>query len=269
MFKIGFIGAGNMGGALAQAGRKALGRENVLVCDASKERTEEAARRVGATASDKKEICETCRLIFLGVKPNAVEGVLREIAPLFKQRQDSFALVSMAAGTPIAKIKSVADMQNVHVIRIMPNTPVKVGEGVIVYTPCEEATEEDCAALEQALAKAGIADRVTEKQLEAAGALSGCGPAFVYLFIEALADAGVECGLPRAAALKYAEQTVLGAAKTARDTKKHPAELKDEVCSPGGTTIAGVHALERSAFRSAAMDAVLAAYKKTFELSGK
>ncbi|MDD6995514.1 MAG: pyrroline-5-carboxylate reductase [Candidatus Borkfalkiaceae bacterium] len=269
MFKIGFIGAGNMGGALAQAGRKALGRENVLVCDSSKERTEEAARRVGATASEREEICKTCRLIFLGVKPNAVEGVLHEIAPLLRQRQDPVALVSMAAGTPIAKIKSVSGMENVHVIRIMPNTPVKVGEGVIVYTPDAESTEEDCAALEKALSKAGITDKVTEKQLEAAGALSGCGPAFAYLFIEALADAGVECGLPRAAALKYAEQTVLGAAKTARDTQKHPAELKDEVCSPGGTTIAGVHALERSAFRCAAMDAVLAAYKKTFELSGK
>lgn len=269
MFKIGFIGAGNMGGALAQAGRKALGRENVLVCDASEERTEEAARRTGATASDKKNICGICRLIFLGVKPNAVEGVLQEIAPLLRQRKDPVALVSMAAGTPIAKIKSVDGMQNAHVIRIMPNTPVKVGEGVIVYAPGEEATEEDCAALEEALIKAGLVEKATEKQLEAAGALSGCGPAFAYLFIEALADAGVECGLPRAAALKYAEQTVLGAAKTARDTKKHPAELKDEVCSPGGTTIAGVHALERSGFRAAAMDAVLAAYKKTFELSGK
>ncbi len=147
----------------------------------------------------------------------------------------------------------------------MPNMPATVGKGMILYCTVG-TTEEQTQGFTAALAHAGRLCAIPESRIDAASAVSGCGPAFVYLFIEALADGGVECGLPRAEALEFAAQTVLGAAETVLQTGKHPGELKDAVCSPGGTTIAGVHALEDGAFRSLCMDAVRAAYEKTLAL---
>jgi pyrroline-5-carboxylate reductase len=170
----------------------------------------------------------------------------------------------MAAGLSIKKIREFAG-SDYPVIRIMPNTPVFVGEGMILYT-VKDVTDDEIDGFLNALEHAGKLDKIDEKLIDAAGSLSGCGPAFVYLFAEALADGAVECGVPRDKALKYASQTILGAAKMLIETNEHPGKLKDAVCSPGGTTIAGVHALENGAFRSTAMDAVKSAFNRTLEL---
>ena len=234
---IGFIGAGNMGGALAIAAAKAVGGENLLITDLD---TQKAAAL--ATA----------------------EGVLTALRPALTVRETAPVLISMAAGLSIACIKEWSG--GLPVIRIMPNTPVAVGAGMILYTADDTVTAEQKAAFADSMAQAGRLDEIPEKLMDAGSCVSGCGPAFAYLFIEALADGGVECGLPRAKALDYAAQTVLGAAQMVLQTRRHPGDVKDAVCSPGGTTIAGVHALEAGGFRSLAMDAVTAAYDRTMEL---
>ena len=148
------------------------------------------------------------------------------------------------------------------IIRIMPNTPAAVGEGMILYTANELVTEDDLAQFTEAMKCAGRLDRLDEKLIDAGCAISGCGPAFMYLMIEALADGGVLCGLPRAKAMEYAAQTMAGAAKMVLETGKHPGELKDMVCSPGGTTIEGLAALEECGFRGAIIKACDANFQK-------
>ena len=171
----------------------------------------------------------------------------------------------MAAGLTIARIRELAG-GNYPVIRIMPNTPSSIGEGMILYTCSSDITKTEEKVFLEAMSGAGRLSALPEHQMDAGSAVSGCGPAFVDLFIEALADGGVACGLPRAAAMEYAAQMVLGAAKLILESGKHPGELKDAVCSPGGTTIQGVRTLEEAGFRGAVMDAVIAAYEKTLEL---
>jgi pyrroline-5-carboxylate reductase len=179
------------------------------------------------------------------------------------------ALVSMAAGWSIGKIQSLLQEHGaagVPVVRIMPNTPALISKGMIALSHSPEVGTEDLAELEKILSAAGVVDRVEERYLDAVTGLSGSGPAFVYMFIEALADGGVLAGLPRDKALAYAAQTVLGSAVMVQETGKHPGELKDMVCSPGGTTIAGVAALEQGAFRGTVMGAVEAAWQRALEL---
>ncbi|MBR5295533.1 MAG: pyrroline-5-carboxylate reductase, partial [Clostridia bacterium] len=196
--------------------------------------------------------------------PQVLPSVLSEIAPFVKKREGNLTLVTMAAGVKIEAILSAVG-NNVPVIRIMPNTPVFVGEGVIVY--CSENVssqgEADFASL---LSEGGLVEKIEEGKIDAASALHGCGPAFAYLFIEALADGAVSCGLSREAALRFAAKTAKGAAEMVLQTGRHPGELKDAVCSPGGSTIEGVRTLEEGGFRGVTMDAVLASYKRTLEL---
>ena len=148
----------------------------------------------------------------------------------------------------------------------MPNTPCAVGEGIILYSSDKDVSVLDAEEFRSIFRKAGIVDKIPEALIDAAGCISGCGPAFAYLFVEAIADGGVNCGLPRDKALRYAAQTVLGAAKTVLSSGKHPGELKDAVCSPGGTTIEGVRALEEGSFRASSMGAVTASFKKTLKM---
>ena len=152
------------------------------------------------------------------------------------------------------------------VIRIMPNTPVSVGEGMILYAANEKVTEEEIEFFLSAFEKAGRFSPLAEKLIDAGASVAGCGPAFVALFVEALADGGVACGLPRAKAMEFAAQMVAGSAKLILESQKHPGQLKDEVCSPDGTTIQGVRALENGGFRASVMEAVIAAYEKNFDL---
>lgn len=258
--KIGFLGVGHMGGALAAAAARAVGGENLLLCDADACKAEYLATALGAAAVDTAALTAQSDYIFLGVKPQMMETALKPLT--FRQGQ---VLITMAAGLTADTVAQMAGGAN-PVIRIMPNTPVSVGEGMILYTAQSAVTEAQLSDFRQMLSCAGRLCAMPEHLIDAGSAVSGCGPAFVALFIEALADGGVECGLPRAQALELAAQTVLGTARQLQVTESHPAALKDAVCSPGGTTIAGVHALENGGFRSLAMDAVTAAYERTLEL---
>lgn len=265
MNKIGFIGGGNMGGALAGAAVKSAGKENVLIVDRDEATTAACAVRIGATASSYEHIASECRIIFLAVKPNMVATVAKTLVPLLSARMGDCVIVSMAAGLPIATLTELLGPK-AHIIRIMPNTPAAVGQGMIVYACSSRVTEADQNDFIKTMCHAGKLDAVDEAKIDAATAVMGCGPAYVYQFIEAMADGGVACGLTRAQAQLYAAQTLLGAAHMVLETGKHPGELKDAVCSPGGSTIVGVHALEDGGLRGTVMDAVVAAYEKTKEL---
>lgn len=262
--KIGFIGCGNMGGALARS-VLSLGEHEVLVSDYASEKALEFAKEYGATASTNERIAENCDLVFIAVKPNVYQSVLPTLKPHLSQNT---VVVSIAAGIKIETVKELIGIDK-KIIRIMPNTPVAYGEGMITYCTDKLVTANDEATFLSAMRGAGLVDKIPEQLIDAASAVAGCGPAFAYMFIEALADGAVECGLPRDKALIYAAKTMLGASKTLIESGKHPGKLKDEVCSPGGTTIRGVHALEEKGLRDAAISAVVAAYEKTVELGKK
>lgn len=262
--KIGFIGCGNMGSALAMAAAKAKISE-VYLANRTPAKAEALAEQIGATVSTNEEIAATCNIIFLGVKPHLLRDLLATLSPIFAERQDRFLLISMAAGVTIASIEEAVG-ERYPIIRIMPNTPTSVGEGLIQYCQNSAVTDDMEADFLATLAHAGKLDPLDEHLIDAASAVSGCGPAFVCLFVEALADGGVKCGLPRQKALEYAAQTVLGTGKLLLESGKHPGDLKDAVCSPGGSTIRGVSALEDHAFRAAVIAAVEAAYLRNKEL---
>lgn len=254
-----------MGGALARAAAKSLSGADMFLADRDREKLEAMAESLGANAVDNTVLAAECKYIFLGVKPQMMGGMLAELAPLLCKREDRFVLVSMAAGLTMKTISQMAGGEY-PVIRLMPNMPASVGEGMILYTANELVTEEEKAEFLAAMKGAGRFDQLEEKLIDAGSAISGCGPAYAYLMIEALADGGVACGLPRAKAMEYAAQMMAGAAKMVLETGKHPGELKDAVCSPAGSTIAGVRALENGGFRGDCMNAVIAAYEKTVEL---
>lgn len=257
--KIGFIGCGNMGGALARAVSRVL-NTNIYIYDHNEEKAAAFAKEIGAEKSDNITIAKECDFIFLGVKPNVLPSVLEEI----KGSLDGGVLVSMAAGVSLEKIKGLVG--EYPTIRIMPNTPVAVGQGMISWCKSEAVSNTQCSDFEKIMSEAGRLLYIEEKLIDAATAVAGCGPAFVYMFAEALADGGVQCGLPRDKALTLAAETIKGAAEMLLKTGKHPGQLKDDVCSPGGSTIEGVHALENGAFRADTIGAVTAAYNKTKKL---
>jgi pyrroline-5-carboxylate reductase len=268
MSKIGCIGTGNMGGALARAIGKS-GHE-VYLSDYSRQKAQEVALDIGKNAriSDNKEIAAECDMILLGVKPQMLAALATELSPLLSARKTRVCLVSMAAGISLSRLAELFGT-DASVIRIMPNIPVCVGAGVILFTANAHVSEGDKALFGEALRFAGTVDELAEGLFDAASALSGCGPAFVCLFTEALADGAVRCGLPRDKALRYAAETLKGTALLLEQSGKHPGTVKDEVCSPGGSTIEGVAALEEGGFRALAMDAVTAAYERTMELGKK
>lgn len=271
--KIGCIGSGNMGAALMKGAAKAAGPGNIGFSDADMGKAKAAAASLGGKVYHSNiETVQLSDYVFLAVKPQILKGVLEEIAPAAKERllaekegRRPFTLVSMAAGWTIEKIQSVMGFK-APAARIMPNTPALISRGVIVLAAAPDLPAGRLDELEKILSGAGLVDRLEEKYLDAVTGLSGSGPAFVYLFIEALADGGVRAGLPRDKAMRYAAQTVLGSAAMVLETGKHPGELKDMVTSPGGTTIAGVAALENGAFRAAAINAVEAAWRRASEL---
>ena len=261
---IGFLGCGNMGGAIARAVCKAADPQNVYLANRTAAKAEKLAAELGCNTTINDEVAGRCDLIFLAVKPQMMEALLTPLKFTLAERPGRFVLCSMAAGLPISRIQELAG-EDYPVIRIMPNTPASVGEGMIQYCSVNVTAEEE-EAFCQLMAPAGRLDAVAEGMIDAASCVSGCGPAWVYQFIEALADGGVACGLPRAKAQEYAAQMVLGSAKLVLESGKHPGALKDAVCSPGGSTIQGVRVLEEHGLRGAVMDAVLAAYDKTKEM---
>ena len=258
-----------MGGALICAASKAKNDYEILIADKFREKVEELSKKTlgRAVASSAVEIAEKCDLIFLGVKPQFMASALGEITEILAKRDAKPTLVSMAAGV---KIETIAQMTRVTcpIIRIMPNLPVSAGEGMILYDVSPEVTEEIEDLFLEVLSFSGKLDKLSESLIDAASALSGCGPAFVFMFVDALADGAVACGLTRDRALAYAIQTLIGSAKMLEGSDKHPGELKDAVCSPGGSTIEGVRTLEEGAFRATVADAVIASFEKT-KLLGK
>lgn len=261
-YTLGFIGCGNMGGALVRAAAKTVAGKDIAVCDFDNNKTALLAKECGVVPTDITDLAKESRFIVLGVKPQVMEQTISEIADLIKTRTN-LTVITMAAGLSTQAICTYIGA-NLPVIRIMPNTPASLGAGMILYT-CKDVPTASEKEFLNYFEKAGLFDKLPEDKIDAASALSGCGPAYVYAFAEALADGAVECGVPRDKAALYAAQTLLGAAQMLLE-HGHPADLKDAVCSPGGTTIAGVHALEKAGLRNAAMDAVTAAYKRTLEL---
>ena len=265
MATFGFIGTGNMGGALAKAACKRVPSDQVFLSNRTVEKAKALAEALECRVTDNDAIAESADFIFLGVKSQMMAGLLEDLSPILAERQSRFILVTMAAGLTIERIREMAGGAY-PVIRIMPNTPSSIGEGMILYTIGEGITKTEEKAFLDAMSGAGRLSPLPEKLMDAGSSVAGCGPAFVDLFIEALADGGVACGLPRATALEYAAQMVLGSAKLVLESGKHPGELKDAVCSPGGTTIQGVRVLEEAGFRGTVMDAVIAAYEKNADL---
>jgi len=264
---IGFIGTGHMGGALARAAVRGAAGAPIYLANRTPEKARKLAGELGCQAVDNQTVARQCDLIFLGVKPQMMEQTLGELTPILAGRKDRFVLASMAAGVSARAVQKMGG-GSCPVIRLMPNTPVSVGAGVIEYCGLDVSPQE-LEAFQTLMAPAGLVDQISEELIDAASALSGCGPAFCALMMEGLADGGVACGLPREKAQRYAAQMVEGAAKLLLESGMHPGEMKDGVCSPGGTTIQGVRILEERGFRGAAMDAVIGAYEKTSSLGKK
>ena len=258
--KYGFIGCGNMGGAIARALSRAT--KDIAVTDRSG-KAKQLAQELGITYDTGASIAAGCQRIFLGVKPHLVKEVLQPLQTVLSERKP--LLITMAAGVEIRQIEEYAGCR-LPVIRIMPNTPTAVGKGVTQYCCNDLVDDETLADWLADMRFSGMVDPLEERLIDAASALSGSGPAYLYIMLEALADGAVTCGVPRAKAMEYAAMTMVGAGEMYLQTLQHPGALKDAVCSPGGSTIAGIQALEEHGFRGAVMDCVIATYKRNLEL---
>ncbi len=263
--KISFLGSGNMAEALVK-GLLAAGtaaEDEILCAEPRAERREELRTRYGVEVTgDNVAAAERGDIVLLSVKPQIMDALLEEIAPAIDHRK---LVISIAAGVPIAAIAGKLGA-GVRIVRTMPNTPALVGAGASALSRGAHATDADLAQAMSLFEAVGTAAVVDEPLLDAVTGLSGSGPAFVFLAIEALADGGVKVGLARPIAMALAAQTVMGAAKLVLETGEHPGRLKDQVTSPGGTAIAGVHALEQAGFRSALIAAVETATRRSREL---
>jgi pyrroline-5-carboxylate reductase len=263
MFRsIGLIGTGNMGSALARAADKGAGPGAALyLANRTPAKAEWLAAELSrAEVSTNEEIAARCDLIFLGVKPQMMAQVLGELAPILAVRTDRFVLCSMAAGLTLDDLTAMAG-QPYPLIRILPNTPASIGQGIAQYC-VRGITEEEKEDFLTLMAPSGLLDEMEEHLMTIANCISGCGPAFAAIFMEALADGAVACGLPRDKAMTCAAQMLVGTGALYLAERKNPGAMKDAVCSPGGVTIQGVRALEQGGFRTAAMEAVIAACEK-------
>ena len=260
---VGFIGTGNMGSALARAAAKSRRTERLLLANRTEEKAARLAEELRAEPRSNGEVAARSQFLFLAVKPQMLEGMLEGIRPVLNARRDRFVVVSMVAGYDLAALRKLFG-EDRPIIRIMPNIPVQVGGGVTLMAANPEVTAEEKTILRELLSASGMVTELDEHLLDAATGVTGCGPAFAALFVEALADGAVACGLPRKQALDFSAQMLMGTAKLLLETGEHPGALKDRVCSPGGSTIQGVRKLEERAFRAAVTDAVIAAYEKEF-----
>jgi pyrroline-5-carboxylate reductase len=263
---IGFLGAGKMATALTRGWLQAglLRPERVHASDPLPAARAAFQQETGVAATaDNRHVVAASDLVVLAVKPQSLSALFEEIRDALTPRH---LVVSIAAGATLRQLRDGLGATH-RLIRVMPNTPCLVCASASAYSPGEHATDADVALVDRLLGAVGVALRLPEHLLDAVTGLSGSGPAFVYVMIEALSDGGVRMGLPRDAATALAAQTVLGAAKMVLQTRQHPGALKDAVASPGGTTIAGLHALERGGLRAALMDAVEAATRRAAELA--
>ena len=262
MKRIGFIGAGNMGGALCIAASQT--DCSLYVSDPDTVKAQMLCKKTGATLADNDAICEVCDLIFLGVKPQVLASVAAELAPALQSRNTPYCLVSMAAGVTLYRLSEL--FSKAAVIRIMPNTPVAVGQGMILYCYNEKATDEQVDTFLYAMQHAGKVDLLDEALFDAATSVSGCGPAFAYMFADALAKGGEACGLPYEKAAAYAAQMMLGASLMLQTDGRTPEELRRAVCSPGGSTIEGVKVLQENDLEQTVTDAVQASFERNKQL---
>lgn len=264
--KIGFIGTGNMGGALARAAAKV--GHTLLLANRTPAKAEALAKELGGTVCPNAEAAETAELLFLGVKPQGLPGLAGELAPVLQARKGNApVVVSMATAVTLRELDAMLG-GGLPLIRIMPNTPAAVGAGTILYA-AQNVTDAQLNAFRAVLAQAGLLLPLPEAQIDAASAISGCGPAFCFQFADALALGGVRAGLSYPDACRLAAQTMLGAAEMLLQGGEAPDVLKMRVCSPAGTTIEGVLALEQGGFSYTVQNAVTAAYRRTVEMTKK
>jgi len=262
---IGFVGAGRMATALAKGfiRAKLVNNRQIIASDPSPAARASFARDVRArTTPFNSEVLKFAQVLILAVKPDQVGGVLAELHDRFTAKH---RLISIAAGVPLAKLEAGL-RSGARLIRVMPNTPALVGESATAFALGKSALPQDALLTQKLFSALGLACQVKESLLDAVTGLSGSGPAYVYLFIEAMSDGGVAAGLPREMATKLAAQTVLGGAKMVLSTGMHPGALKDMVASPGGTTIEGLHELEKGKIRGTVISAVRAAAEKSKKL---
>lgn len=262
--KLGFIGAGNMGSAILNGILKEgfLTADQIAIADKQAAQCAQFASQGVCVMQDNKTLVDACECVLLAIKPIYTAQVIEEV---YEQLQGKF-VISIVAGWTYDML-SGALPQSTRFVRVMPNTPLAVGEGMSLLSLRSRCTDDEFAFAKQIFASAGKVAEVEDHVFVAATSINGCGPAFVYQFIEALADGGVRYGVPRAIAYELAAQTLIGAAKMVQETGDHPGKLKDAVCSPGGTTIEGVYALEKGGMRAAVMDALGATIEKTMKLS--
>lgn len=266
--KIGFIGVGNMGSAIVQGLTESniVSKNNIYAYDFFPQTLKNQSLKLGFNiAKNNQEVIEKSDIVFLAVKPQVISSILEEIKNHAKPEQ---IFISMAAGISIEFIKSFFDF-DAKIIRIMPNTPALIGEGMTGMASTSPITNNDRNMVKKLLNSFSLVEEVEENLLDAVTAISGSSPAYVDLFIESLADGGVLLGLPRNQSYIFAAQAVIGAAKMILKTGKHPAVLKDIVCSPAGTTIAAVHQLEKHGFRNSIIEAMIAAGSRSKEMNKK
>lgn len=267
--KIGFIGAGNMATALIKGVVKAglLEPDFITAGDVDIEKLESLKNEYGINVvfKENQKIISECGIIILAVKPQIFEKILKEIAPKLNM---SKLVISIAAGITTEYIEKIVNKE-LKIVRAMPNTPALILEGATAIAPGDHATEDDMKIAHEIFKAVGKVAEVDESQMDAVTGLSGSGPAYIFMIIEALSDAGVKMGLSRSVAMKLAAQTVMGAAKLQIETDMHPGRLKDMVTSPGGTAIAGIHTLEQGGLRTTLINAVESATKRSIELGNK
>ena len=267
MMRVGLIGAGNMGSAILRGMMAAdyLRQSDVAVCDTSRRKLEELSRELpGVTyVEDAAELAELCEMVILAVKPHYLQEVIDDIRETIQGK----AVISIAAGWTVAMLEEALEGTDATCLRVMPNTPAMVGEGMTAI--CDDSTfsKEDFAFAKGIFDACGRTVILPERLFDGAIAISGSSPAYVFMMIEAMADAGVKEGIPRTCAYEMAAQALLGSALMVLQSGTHPASLKDAVCSPGGTTIEAVEMLEKHGFRAAIMDAMNACAEKSRQMS--
>ncbi len=262
--KLGFIGAGNMGSAILNGVLKQgfLPASDIAITDKILKACDQFAERGVRVVENNRKLVSGCECVLLAIKPVYVGGVLEEIRDLLEDK----LVISIVAGWTYEMLESALPA-SARFVRVMPNTPLAVGEGMSIISSRRKCTDEEFAFAQAVFASAGKIAQVEEHVFVAATSINGCGPAFVYQFIEALADGGVRYGVPRSLAYELAAQTLIGASKMVLESDEHPGKLKDAVCSPGGTTIEGIYALEKGGMRAAVMDALGATIEKTLKMA--
>lgn len=273
MKKMAFIGVGVMGSAIAKRACMGCDPSDIVVTDYNKQKAKSFAQELGATyVSSNAEAVKSSKYIVIAVKPQVAQPVLNEIGPIVEEcirNGEEKVIVSIMVSVSIESIKSMLNVSvDVPVIRTLPNVAAEVGKCITICTNSEIVTDEIFDEYKNILRYTGSFEVLPENKMYAGSVITGCGPAFVCMFVEALADGGVMTGLTREQAQKFAVDTIIGAATLIDKTGKHPEKLKDEVCSPGGSTIAGVVSLEKNGFRNATVQCVLDTFNRILEMGG-